>query len=430
MLRQTRRLPRQRARRSTASWTRTTSSASAASRSSRRTRRSPGRASRSTSSTRPATPTSAARSSARSRWSTACCCWSTPPRGRCRRRASCSGRRSSCGLAAGRLINKIDRADARVAEVLDEVFDLFIDLGADEEQLDFPVVYTNARAGHGHARPRRRRRDDLRPLFETIVEPSARPAARPGRADAVPGEQPRLRRLRRPPRDRPRRRAASCVAGGQYTLCRADGTQLPVQDRRSSTAGTGSSAIEIDARRSPATSSRSPASRTSTSATRSPTASSPMPLPPIRIDEPTIAMIFGVNTEPVGGPRGQQVTSRKLRERLFAESAAERQPARRGDRTDRHLPRRSAAASCSSPILIETMRREGFELQVSKPTVVMREQRRRRRGADGAARRRRARGLRRHRDAAPRRAPRHHDAAWTTSAAGACGSSSACRRAG
>ena len=166
-------------------------------------------------------------------------------------------------------INKIDRPDARIAEVLDEIYDLFIDLDANEEQLDFPVVYTNARAGIAT-----RELDD--PVGEpaAAVRPDRRRAARPGRrsrgADAVPVQQPRLQRLRRPAGDRPRqeRRAGRRPA---RTLCRADGRQRRSRSR-SSTAGTASSASRSSASR-PATSSPSPASRTSTSATPSPTAS-------------------------------------------------------------------------------------------------------------------------------------------------------------
>ena len=95
----------------------------------------------STSSTRPATPISAPRSSASCRWSTASSCWSTPPKGRCRRPSSSPARRSRLGLKPIVVVNKIDRPDARPAEVLDEVFELFLNLEANDEQLDFPTLY-------------------------------------------------------------------------------------------------------------------------------------------------------------------------------------------------------------------------------------------------------------------------------------------------
>ena len=102
------------------------------------------------------------------------------------------------------VINKIDRSDARPKEVLNEVYDLFIDLDATEDQLDFPVLYTNAKAGIAQARRRTGPSEDLRPLFEALV--NARPAAAGlagGRAAAADRE-PRLQRLPGPARDRPR----------------------------------------------------------------------------------------------------------------------------------------------------------------------------------------------------------------------------------
>ena len=98
-------------------------------------------------------------------------------------------------------INKIDRPDARVAEVLDEIYDLFIDLDATEDQLDFPVVYSNARAGTA-TRHLTQPADNLKPLFDLIVETLPGPVVDSGRADPVSSQQPRLQRLRRSPRHR------------------------------------------------------------------------------------------------------------------------------------------------------------------------------------------------------------------------------------
>ena len=129
MLRADRRVRRPPGSWSTGSWTPTTRSASGASRSSpRRPSVHVEAASRSTSSTRPATPTSAARSSGRWPWSTACCCSSTPPRARCPRPATCCPRRSAADLPAVVVLNKVDRTDARADEVLDEIYQLFLDL--------------------------------------------------------------------------------------------------------------------------------------------------------------------------------------------------------------------------------------------------------------------------------------------------------------
>ena len=133
----------------------------------------------------------------------ASCCWSTPPRARCRRRASCCARRSRRGCRSILDINKIDRPDARIGEVLSMVEDLFLDLDAHEDQLGFPVVYTNAKTGLGVDGPdqaRRQPRPALRPAAR------ARPAAElRARAPAAgDGHEPRRVRLPRPPRDLPR----------------------------------------------------------------------------------------------------------------------------------------------------------------------------------------------------------------------------------
>ena len=109
--------------------------------------RSPGRIRASISSIRRATPISAARSSAFCRWSMASCCWSMPPKGRCRRPNSWCRKALAIGLKPIVVINKIDRPDARAAQVHDEVFDLFAALDATEEQLDFPMLYASGRNG-------------------------------------------------------------------------------------------------------------------------------------------------------------------------------------------------------------------------------------------------------------------------------------------
>ena len=179
------------------------------------------------------------------------------------------GKALEAGLAPVVCLNKIDRADARPAEVLDEIYGLFIDLGANEEQLDFPIVYTNARAGTA-TRDLAVPGTDLRPLFETIVETLPGPAHEP---DAPPqfqannlGYDDYVGRLAIG-----RVVAGALVAGGQYTLCRTDGSQLPCKVTRLY-GWHGLKRVEIE-QRARATSSPSPASRTSTSATPSPTAS-------------------------------------------------------------------------------------------------------------------------------------------------------------
>ena len=136
-------------------------------------------------------------------WSTRSCCSSTPRRGRCRRPATCSRRRMARRLPVVVAINKIDRGDARPAEVLDAIYELFIDLGADAQQIDFPVVYTNAKAGTATldlAQPGTRSAAAPRPArgAHAATDLPARPPA------PAAGDQPVGQRLRRPHGRRPR----------------------------------------------------------------------------------------------------------------------------------------------------------------------------------------------------------------------------------
>ena len=190
-------------------WTATTSSASAGSPSSPSAPRWSGRACGSTSSTRRATPTSAARSSASCRWSTAACSWSTRPRGRCRRPSSCSARRSRLGLRPIVVINKVDKPEQRSDEVLNEIFDLFAALDADEHQLDFPHVYASAKQGWAV-----RELDDARERPGAAVRPDRRARAaaggRHGRAVPDAGDDAGGQPLSRPPAHRPDRHRAGC----------------------------------------------------------------------------------------------------------------------------------------------------------------------------------------------------------------------------
>ncbi len=157
----------------------------------------------STSSTPPATPTSAARSSAGWRWSTASCCSSTPARARCRRPGSCCARRCRSGCRSSWSINKVDRPDARIAEVVDETYELFLDLDADEDQIEFPIVYCQAKAGQASL-TRPGDGDDARTTptssrcSTTIVRDDPGPGVHRGRAAAGARHQPRRLAVPRP----------------------------------------------------------------------------------------------------------------------------------------------------------------------------------------------------------------------------------------
>ncbi len=264
-------------------------------------------------------------------------------------------------------VNKIDRPDARIAQVLDEIYSLFIDLDATETQLDFPVVYTNARAGIAK-RALEDESDDLRPLFDIMIE------ALPG--PAVDPDMPlQFQCNNLDYNDYVGRLAIGRVkngvlnSGGLYTICRADGTQQSVKVTQV-LGWRGLKRIELATARGGdvvAIAGIEDINIGDTITDRE----SPRPLPPIRVDEPTIAMIFGANTGPWSGREGEYVTSRKLRERLYQEQR--RNVSLRIEDTDSpDALRVTARGELQLAILIETMRREGYEVQVSKPTVVTR----------------------------------------------------------
>jgi GTP-binding protein len=270
------------------------------------------------------------------------------------------------GLTPIVCINKIDRPDARIAEVLDEVYGLFIDLDASEEQLEFPVVYTVARDGIAK-RSLEEEGTDLRPLFEVILRDLPGPLVEPGAPtqfqannldyDDYVGRLALGRVV-----------SGELVAGQTYAVCGEHGERAArltnlygwiglkrINLQRASAgdivAVAGIEDIQIG----------------DTVAG----GESPVALPRLRIDEPTITMIFGVNTAPWAGREGQWVTSRKLRERL--ENEARRNVSIRVEDTDQpDRLRVSGRGELQLAILIETMRREGYEVEVSKPDVVTR----------------------------------------------------------
>jgi GTP-binding protein len=264
-------------------------------------------------------------------------------------------------------VNKIDRPDARAAEVLDEIYDLFIDLDATEEQLDFPVVYTNARARTA-TRDLRQPGNNLQPLFDLIVQTLPGPAFDP----ALPTQfqannldyndyvgRLAIGRLK-----------SGKLAIGNYTLCRADGTRQPVKVTQVF-GWQGLKRIEVDsvdAGDIVAIAGIEDIGIGDTVADRE----NPKPLPGLRIDEPTIAMIFSANNSPWAGREGEFVTSRKLRERLFLEQK-KNVSLRIADTEQADSFQVTGRGEFQLAIIIETMRREGYEVMVSKPTVVTRE---------------------------------------------------------
>ncbi len=264
-------------------------------------------------------------------------------------------------------VNKIDRPDARVAAVLDEIYDLFIDLDATEEQLDFPVVYTNARAGTA-TRDLKQPGENLKPLFELIVNTLPGPSFDPAASTQFQANnldyndyvgRLAIGRLKN-----------GSLAAGNYTLCRADGTQQAVKITQVF-GWQGLKRVEIDAAEAGdivAVAGIEDIGIGDTLADRE----QPKPLPPLRIDEPTIAMVFSSNNSPWAGREGDFVTSRKLRERLFLEQK-KNVSLRISEMEQPDSFQVTGRGEFQLAIIIETMRREGYELMVSKPTVVTRE---------------------------------------------------------
>jgi GTP-binding protein len=264
-------------------------------------------------------------------------------------------------------INKIDRPDARLAEVLDEIYGLFIDLGATEDQLDFPVVYSNARAGIA-TRDLQQPAKNLKPLFDLIVQTLPGPEG-----DSAAETQFQANNLDY--NDYVGRLAIGRVKNGKltpgmYTLCRFNGAQQPVKITQVY-GWEGLKRIELpsaDAGDIVAVAGIDDIGIGDTIADRE----NPKPLPPLRIDEPTIAMVFSANNSPWAGREGEFVTSRKLRERLLYEQ--KKNVSLRIAETDQpDCFQVTGRGEFQLAIIIETMRREGYELQVSKPTVVTRE---------------------------------------------------------
>ncbi|MGH7827911.1 MAG: translational GTPase TypA [Candidatus Binatia bacterium] len=264
-------------------------------------------------------------------------------------------------------INKIDRADARVAQVLDEIYDLFIDLDATEDQLDFPVVYSNARAGLA-TRDLKQPAETLKPLFELIVQTLPGPLV-----DAGAPTQFQANNLDY--NDYVGRLAIGRVksgklASGMYTLCRVDGARQQVKVTQVY-GWQGLKRIELGSAQAGdivAVAGIDDIGIGDTIADRE----NPKPLPPLRIDEPTIAMVFSANNSPWSGREGEFVTSRKLRERLLYEQK-KNVSLRIAETEQPDSFQATGRGEFQLAIIIETMRREGYELQVSKPTVVTRE---------------------------------------------------------
>lgn len=263
------------------------------------------------------------------------------------------------------VINKIDRDGARPAEVIDELLDLFIELGADEDQLDFPVVYASGRDGYSSLNPEARE-GDMQPLFEAILR-------------YVPAPEGEL--------DGPLQILFSNIDYDDYTgrigigrvergrvkngqpvvICKADGAAVNARIGKLYQFE-GLKRVEYDA----AAMGDLIAVTGIADLNIGETACSPdcvEALPFVKIDEPTISMLFMVNNSPFAGREGKFVTSRNLRDRLFKEVETNvSMRVKETDSTDAFEV--SGRGELHLSILIETMRRQGFEFAVSRPRVI------------------------------------------------------------
>jgi GTP-binding protein len=265
------------------------------------------------------------------------------------------------------VINKIDRPDARAQEVLNEIYDLFIDLDAEESQLDFPVLYTNAKLGTATTDPKQQGQN-LQPLFESIVSTIPQPGG-----DAAGPLQILVANLDYS--DYLGRLAIARVfngtlhTGDEVGIAKLDGS---LEKIKISKLFSFSGLKRVDIEQTDLGDIVSVAGVTGITIGETITsAETPAPLPHIVIDEPTIAMQFTVNTSPFSGREGQYVTSRNLRERLDKElltNVSIKVEEAGSPDSFKVMGRGELQLS----ILLEMMRREGYELAVGKPEIVTR----------------------------------------------------------
>jgi len=265
------------------------------------------------------------------------------------------------------VINKIDRNDARIEAVLNEVYDLFIDLEAPEEQIEFPILYTNAKAGIAHLEIGDGS-TDLRPLFETILSKIPGPVA----SDDHPTQflvtnlayDPYVGQI-----------AIGRLSNGviemnnTYSLCGKDTITPGVKFSACYTfEGLGKKQTQkLEAGDIVAVSGVDNVKIGDTFSSED----TPLPLPRIKVDEPTVSMIFLVNNSPFAGKEGKYLTSRHLKERLQKETLGN------VSLQVKQTELANAFEVCGRgelqmAVLIETMRRDGYEFMVSKPQVITR----------------------------------------------------------
>ncbi|MAR48862.1 MAG: translational GTPase TypA [Acidimicrobiaceae bacterium] len=266
------------------------------------------------------------------------------------------------------VINKVDRPDQRINEVIDEIYELFLDLEASEEQIDFPIIYTDARAGTATVDPKIPG-NDLDPFFEVLLKSVPPPTGDPNAPLQVHvtnlDASPYLGRL-----------AVCRVISGvlrensPVAWCRTDGS---IEQAKVATITLTEALSQVEVKEA------GPGEIAYVSGIVDVTIGEtftdlddPHPLPIISVDEPTLSMSIGVNTSPVAGNDGDKITARQIKSRLEEELI--------GNVAIRVLPTErpdtwevQGRGELQLAVLVETMKREGFELTVGKPSVLLRE---------------------------------------------------------
>ena len=264
------------------------------------------------------------------------------------------------------VVNKVDRDGARPEEVVDEVLDLFIELGADDDQIDFPVVYASARNGYSSLNPDDRE-GDMRPLLDAILEYIPSPESNvDGPAQILFSSLEYDEYVGRIGVGRVER--GTVKVNSPYVLCKQDGSTENVRF---------SKLYQFEGLKRVACDEAYAGDLICVAGIPDlnigETACDPEhiePLPFVKIDEPTISMNFIVNDSPFAGREGKYVTSRNLRDRLFKE--VETNVSMRVEETDSmDTFKVSGRGELHLSILIETMRRENYEFQVSRPQVIL-----------------------------------------------------------
>jgi GTP-binding protein len=262
------------------------------------------------------------------------------------------------------VVNKVDRKDAEPDRVLNDTFDLFIELGASEEQADFPVIYAQATAGRAGLTPELS--PDLQPLFQTILRHIPAP-----KVDSDAPLQMLVTTLGyddyRGVTAVGRVFAGTIKAGQKLARLTLDGKNLP-ETARYLYVHHGLGKVEVPEASAGEIIALAGLEGIAIGETLA-DPQNPVALPTIRVEEPTVRMTFGVNTSPFSGTEGKWSTSRKLRERLFDELRTNVSlRVEETDSAENFLV--SGRGELHLAILIETMRREGYEFQVSRPEVI------------------------------------------------------------